>query len=721
MKSNPKLPLSILGDKRIRPGWHLYIEGFGEFEILEPDPKSNTKLFIPVKHTANQEIRTFSISDFDRFAAENLPYFFAPTADELQQIKDAPEHKDNSAPSSPVALHLIRRAEIILSNIKTIDDLLLSEEKKYVLAGETFRRDKCLRRICDELRSTSRRYYGFCRSSYYYYSKLIKAANWDVTKLALGLRRNTFGVTKMSPAQTHFVDTVILKHGASRGFVNGLPSIYDLLQGYIEHTRGWWIDPDKCTDVHLDLIDELMNANLPIDIILSNPEKAELLTRIKLISRAWFYRHYHWFIGNPQRSEKEMIQKYGREFYEANLMVFDIFVHRASLPLEYVFADHCYLDIIVVDDDSRKNTFRIWVTILIDAFTRAILGMAINSRAPSINSIQSALKNAVWDKKDFLGSLGLEYPEGKGWETYGISLSLSLDNAWAHHSLSLEGLGRKISCGGRYNSIELNFRPPYRGRYGALIERYLGNIQLKVKTSLKLGAIHTAKPGGVRNAAKDAVYLMKDVEQAIVELIVIYMHTPHRELNGLTPHQKWLEGMQSGWPQVPPRTPANERLFWIHSPKTRIITKRGISAFGLTYWSPELKIAQRVGPDGKAIRYAFSYDDGDISRIALFRGDKYICDIYAKELRRPDGTYAHTSIAERKLAKKIAVQSGKSSLAWLQFLQEKDALGKHRQSEKHAAIRRAQRSHKPTPTISLTTRDGSSQLDRLRQFSSKKE
>jgi hypothetical protein len=90
--------------------------------------------------------------------------------------------------------------------------------------------------------------------------------------------------------------------------------------------------------------------------------------------------------------------------------------------------------------------------------------MALLYEAPCIESIQGALRHAIWPK---ISHRDLGIP-GE-WVCYGIPQQLSLDNAYAHHSGSLENLARACGQGGRYASIDLVFRPPYKGRYGALI------------------------------------------------------------------------------------------------------------------------------------------------------------------------------------------------------------------------------------------------------------
>ena len=82
--------------------------------------------------------------------------------------------------------------------------------------------------------------------------------------------------------------------------------------------------------------------------------------------------------------------------------------------------------------------------VLIDAYSRSVLGFALLYEDPCIESIQQALQHAIWPKSG-LRELGIE---GE-WPCYGIPLQLSLDNAWCHHSHSLEDLAREISMNGR--------------------------------------------------------------------------------------------------------------------------------------------------------------------------------------------------------------------------------------------------------------------------------
>jgi hypothetical protein len=185
-------------------------------------------------------------------------------------------------------------------------------------------------------------------------------------------------------------------------------------------------------------------------------------------------------------------------------------------------------------------------------------------------------------------------------------------------------------------------------------------------------------------------------------MILTYQHTPHRELEGLSPHQKWLEGMRLGLPMVPPLTPAVERLFWRMSSETRVINHEGVCAFGLHYWSPELTGLQRVGQDGRVLPYNFSYEPADISRLALFRDGHWLMDVSAKELRLADGSRLPVSLWERKIARILARHDGKSSRDWLAYIHNIDELTQRRLAEKKKARRhQAGQNTKAKPNINI--------------------
>jgi transposase InsO family protein len=353
-------------------------------------------------------------------------------------------------------------------------------------------------------------------TTYYKYERLYATYQGDEAQIAASFRRSTFRLPHMSPAQFHFIETcLLLYYGNTRSTKT---RVYQLAQDILEkRTQGYWVNPERCgMTIPENLMTELLDLKIPLQAILDNPEKKALLTQVEMPSTGWFSGYTRYIEAQPDQGEQIITARLGKGMWEQFHLVFDTFVHRAQFPLQYVFADHWLLDAWIIDEETRTKPSRLWLTLLIDAYSRSILGMALLYEDPCIESIQQALKHAIWEKTSH-HALGIE----QEWACYGIPLQLFLDNAWAHHSHSLENLARMLSRHGIYNSIDLVFRPPYRGRYGAIIERLFKNFSAQMK-ELVPGAIQSSDPEATRAAANTACLLYPDMNRLLHQLILKY-------------------------------------------------------------------------------------------------------------------------------------------------------------------------------------------------------
>lgn len=667
-------------ERQLQPGHFLHWQG-QRYCLLPGDGADPLTLHVENVATAEQQTIRMEELLLCQGADEAEP-IFAPTLAALQDQLERRSQQPVSIPIHPDGLpnSLLKRAEAMVTVVETVERLVAAEEGRARSQPDTekFQRTAAIQRACAHLDEPLN------PATYYKYRRFYRQAGGSRNQIAAALRRSTFNQTRMNRTQLHLIDIHLMRfYARGRQFRPRPSTVYEIAKATLKRTHGLWIDPERCVgQVPENLIEELLNPKLPFAAISDNPEKARLLKTTRLPSRSWFYKYLRWFEHQPEHGKAVITARYGQAVWEREQMVFDVFVNRATLPLQYVFADHWLVDVFTVDEATRSQLDRLWLTLLIDAYSRSVLGLALLYEAPCIESIQSALRHAIWPK-----TTPSEGETGAAWVCYGIPQQLSLDNAWAHHSHSLENLARVIGQNGRYNSIDLIFRPPYRGRYGALIERLFGNFSGQMKELLP-GAIRSNQPQGRRQAAHEACLLYQDLYRIIYEMIVTYQHTPHRELAGLTPHQKWLEGMRLGLPMVPPLTPAVERLFWRLDPESRVISHEGVCAFGLHYWSPELTGLQRVGQDGRALHYNFSYEPADISRLALFRDGHWLMDVWAKELRLADGSTLPVSLWERKIARILAQRDGKSSRDWLAYLHNIDELTQRRLAERKRVRRK---------------------------------
>ncbi len=625
---------------------------------------------VALHHESALQVLAETIPEAERVPISLLDLFAQPTADaetvlvasSLEALtRQIEERYASLAEPGAVLAHdlpgnFVMKAQLITRIVETVKRLISEEEQRAQARGEPFSQTQALRRalatcngsqIAVQVNGQDKEHIIHVGlTTYYKYERLYTLYQGDEAQIAASFHRSTFRLSHLSHAQFHFIDTCLLLYYGNTRVTK--TRVYRLAQDILDtRTQGWWVDPDRCgADIPEDVVTELLNLKIPMQAILGNPEKAVLLTKIEMPSPAWFYGYANYLEASPDQGKAIITKRLGKDMWDQYYLVFDTFVKRAQLPLQYVFADHWLVDAWIVDEQTRSQTSRLWLTLLVDAYSRAIVGMALLSEDPCIESIQMALQHAIWPKTSHTacGVTG-------EWSSYGIPQQLLLDNAWAHHSHSLENLARTIAQGGRYNSIDLVFRPPYKGRYGAIIERLFKNFSGQLQELVK-GAIYGNTAKHARESAKEACLLYIDLDRILHQLILTYQHTPHRELQGRTPHQVWSEGIaSSGLPMIPPFSPGTERSFMRLYPDVRSITSRGIAAFGLHYWSAELGGLARRDHTGKSIQYQFRYTPADISRIAFFRDGIWVGDGKARELQQADGSIRKASLAEWTQAK----------------------------------------------------------------------
>jgi transposase InsO family protein len=664
----------------LRPGWYIYWRK----QIYRIQSLDNTGLVLHVEDHLSKET-TIQVRHLMRADGEDLSIpRYAPTLEQLLREVESPRPQPEGAPESGLPPELIERAD------KMIDVVHFLEEKARELQGrERNEQGKCSKaceieeckcRETDALRTAcSLLNEPIGLTTFYDYRKRCRKNQWDRIQLAASFRRSTYCKTRLNQAQLHFLDTVITDYYRADRPSSPMTVLKIARSACELHLQNRWVDPERCTKgVPQDLLAELrlvLDERLPMQAIRENPEKEKLLRKITMPSRGFFYQYLRWFESQPDQGRKVLNDRYGKGTWESIYMVFDSFAHRATFPLQYVFADHYLLDVFIVDEATRSKISRLWLTVLIDAYSRCILGMALLEEDPSIESIQSALLHAIWPK-DPRKELGID----GDWPYYGIPQQLFLDNAWAHHSHSLEDLAREIGQNGEFDTMDLVFRPPYKARYGGMIETYFEWLSDRIRQFLP-GAIQSSDPKHVRDAAKKACLLYEDISRFLQESIIEYNNTPHSTL-GMKPHEKWVEGMKMGFPIVPPLTDERRRKFLHLIPGTRPITEKGVCVFGMQYTSPVVARAERIGMDKKPIQYSLRYDPTDISKIALFREDHWLDDIGAKELLLPDGSLKPTSLWEIRTAKALAKDANGDTGDWLAFVNKAEELEKRRMAEK---------------------------------------
>ncbi|MGJ8751098.1 DDE-type integrase/transposase/recombinase [Burkholderia pseudomallei] len=260
-------------------------------------------------------------------------------------------------------------------------------------------------------------------------------------------------------------------------------------------------------------------------------------------------------------------------------------------PLERVEVDHTPLDVQVVDSGTGLLLGRPWITVMIDGYSRMIVGMHISFRHPSVRSVLRCLKHAILPKT----YLKERFPKISGeWSAYGLIQELVCDNGLEFHAQDLEAACAELGTHVIYCPTR---SPQMKGR----IERFL--------KTLNYGFVHL-QPGTTfakydKRHAYDsdstAVLTLEALQEIIHRWIVdVYSVTFHRGIQ-CTPKQKWDDGVRTFPPRLPPS--ADIVNVYLGNSYRRRLTKNGIEVHSLQYASPALQdLRRRCGDIDVCIR-----------------------------------------------------------------------------------------------------------------------
>lgn len=218
----------------------------------------------------------------------------------------------------------------------------------------------------------------------------------------------------------------------------------------------------------------------------------------------------------------------------------------ADAPLAVIQIDHTQADVIVVDDVTREPLGRPWLTLAMDIYSRAVVGVYVSMEHPSAVAAGACLSLAMLPKRDYLEKLDVP---GE-WPMYGKMQTVHADNAKEFRGKMLQN-----SC--KAYSIDLELRPVKKPHYGGHIERYMGVASKQLK---KLPGTTFSNPAERKgyNSEKKATMTLREVEAYLVDFIVNVYHQRIHSGISCTPLKKWEIGilgndddLGTGLPHVP--------------------------------------------------------------------------------------------------------------------------------------------------------------------------
>jgi putative transposase len=306
-----------------------------------------------------------------------------------------------------------------------------------------------------------------------------------------------------------------------------------------------------------------------------------------------------------------------------------------KMPLDIIQIDHTKVDVILVDEETRKPIGRPIITVAIDVFSRMIFGFYISFEGPSYFNVGQCLLNAILPKDDILNRYGVE---GE-WVVYGLPKKVHMDNGKDFRSASLQNFCKEYR-------IEDIYRPVARPEFGAAVERVIGTCMKKVH-QLPGGTFSNIFEKGKYDSEKESTITIDELEKWYLDFVInMYHKTEHTSL-GMTPEEKFYQGLygvgeDKSIPFLPVVPADTLKLRMALLPAiNRTVQKNGITIDYITYFSETLRKwiiptqYKKLRPDLEN-SVVCRRDPRDISKLYVYDEDikDYITVPYA-DIRRP--------------------------------------------------------------------------------------
>lgn len=267
--------------------------------------------------------------------------------------------------------------------------------------------------------------------------------------------------------------------------------------------------------------------------------------------------------------------------------------------------------------DRRQRIGRPVVYVVIDEFSRLIVGVYVGLEGPSYVAAMMALANAVAPKKAFCESLGITIEEDE-WPAHHLPGIILGDRG------ELEGTG--ITNILETFGVLVENAPPYRGDWKGVVERSFNTLHSGFKAYVPGYVEPDFAERGARDYRADAVFTLDDVTKMIVDHILFYNNhhvisrydresgmTEDGVLSILADLWRWGIANMGG----KPKTSSPERVRFALMPTAMAsVTEHGIKFNSCLYTCDEA-ISKKWFESARKRRtkIKISYDDRDVDLI----------------------------------------------------------------------------------------------------------
>lgn len=285
--------------------------------------------------------------------------------------------------------------------------------------------------------------------------------------------------------------------------------------------------------------------------------------------------------------------------------------------------DATIADIILVSDHDRNQPVgRPTIYIVIDVFSRLVVGWYIGFENPSYVAAIQALHVALSDKQQFLNDLGIDTVKFS-WPTPGLPEAILADRG--------ELIGHQIEGLESSYKVRIENTPPYRGDAKGIVEQRFRTLQAEFKKFTPGEVIGpTVRKRGGKNYWFDGTLTVSEFTEIIVSSIVM-----RNFVDPLTKYDRakdmptdlpsipiflWNWGLQNRTGRLRKASAESVRIALLPREKATV-SEQGVCLFGVYYSAPEILEngwMHRSDRSNRPEKVEVAYDPNAADEIYLF-------------------------------------------------------------------------------------------------------
>ncbi len=270
-------------------------------------------------------------------------------------------------------------------------------------------------------------------------------------------------------------------------------------------------------------------------------------------------------------------------------------------PFEAAHIDHTEMDVELVSEKSGENFKRPWLTLMIDAFSRRILGTWISFDPPSYRSCMMVIRDCVKRHNR-------------------LPQFVIVDNGAEFRSIYFEALLAAHKCTKKQ-------RPKAKSRFGGVIERLFGTTNTQFIHNLRGNTKLTREVRIVTKSVNPkhlAIWTLRELTARLNQyLFDVYDQLEHPAL-GESPRDCFMRGMEVSGQRLHKMIPYDKRFIFTTLPTTHKGTAtlspgKGVKIHYIHYWSNFFN-----DPEIEGRRIPIRYDPFDYGRAYAFVRNQWV-------------------------------------------------------------------------------------------------